>query len=172
MSALGQSHRNLIQGQNVPRDVDALVLVDVSPRYLYGHTTEDAPPEAEFREWTISMSRLTRRLHAVAQFLEEHATPLVTVELGALDWLRAPRRRMTLALAGLYGDWCVRDASVALQTRGHAVVVVKDLCVWDQFLAAGYPAPRCAAEELWPGLGKWIADLSDSIHWDGEPLFT
>ncbi|MBM3130799.1 MAG: hypothetical protein FJ009_19505 [Chloroflexi bacterium] len=101
MSALKRSHRNGIQGQNAPRDVDALVLVDISARFLYGHTREDALPNDEYREWTASLGRLTRRLHVVALFLEEHTTSLITIELGALNWLRAPQRRMMLALAGL-----------------------------------------------------------------------
>jgi|GEM_PF-1980080 len=171
MSALKRSHRNGIQVQNAPRDVDALVLVDVSPRFLYGHTREDALPNDEYREWAASLGRLTRRLHAVALFLEEHATPLITIELGALNWLRAPQRRMMLALAGLYGDWCVREASVHLQARGHKVVVVRDLCVWEHDPVADYPAPVYFADALWPGLGKWIADSSDPVHWDGQPLF-
>jgi hypothetical protein len=172
MSALGRPHRNEIQDQSAPRNVDALVLVDISPRFLYGHTREDALPNDEYREWTVSLGRLTRRLHAVALFLEEHATPLITIESGALNWLRAPHQRMTLALAGLYGDWCVRDMSVHLRKRGHAVIVAKDLCVWEHDPVADYPVPVCSATDLWPGLGKWIADSSDPVHWDGQPLFT
>lgn len=175
MNALKDSRRAALQGENLPRAAlraDAFVLVDVSPRFMYGHTRADPRPDDEFRYWMMSLGRLVRRLHAVALFLEEHDTPRVTIELGALDWLRAPHRRMTLALAGLYGDWCVRDASVCLQARGHTVVVVKDLCVWEHFPVEGYHAPVCAAEELWPGLGEWIADLSDPIHWDRQPLYT
>ncbi len=156
--------------------VDALVLVDISPRWLYGHTGVDAAPPASFQTWVDNLGHLTRRLHATARYLEERQPriPLITVETTSLAWLRMRRCGMTLALAGLYGDACVQHVAARLQTRGHAVVVVRDLCVWDEFPVADYPVPVCGADELWPSLSAWIADncAADPVTWDGQPLWT
>ena len=159
------------------RLVDALVLVDISPRWLYGHTREDACPDGVFHTWTAMLGHLTRRLHAVTRYLEEmfgETIPVATMELETLSWLRMPRRTMTLALAGLYGDACVQQASLLLQARGHSVVVVQDLCVWEEFPVVGYPVTVVAADDLWPDLGAWIAEnfSDDPVSWDGQPLRT
>ncbi len=118
------------------------------------------------------MAHLTRRLHAVAQFLESQPILLVTVELETLNWLRMPQRAMSLALAGLYGDQCVQQAAVDLRKRGHSVVVVRDLCVWSKYPVMDYPVPVLTAVELWPDLGAWIANnfCDDPVSWDGQPL--
>ncbi len=155
--------------------VDALVLVDISPRWLYGHTREDVI-DGDFDGWTRALAQLTRRLHATARFLEEQTpeVPLVAVELTTLTWLRVPRAGATLALGGLYGDACVKQGARQLQTRGHQVVVVSDLCVWEVQPDPSYPAPYVSADKLWPNLPTWVQQnfLQEPIPWDGLPLFT
>ncbi len=158
-----------------PFQPDALVLVDVSPRWLYGHTVTD-PVDGAFYAWTRALAQLTRRVHAVTEYLgEKHPTiSVVTVEQEQLAWFRAPRQKMTLALAGLYGDACVKTAAAQLTRRGHPVVVVADLCVWEEPAGAAYPVPVLTADKLFPGIGAWIAQywLDAPVNWDGQPLFT
>jgi hypothetical protein len=155
---------------------DALVLVDISPRWLYGHTLADQPIDPAFGAWVDALARLTRRLQSLSCFLEETlpAFPLITVEQQHLTWLRAPRQAMTLALAGLYGDQCVMAAAETLARRGHTLVVVRDLCVWENDPPAHYPATVLSAEKAFPGIGAWIAkqDLAPPLHWDGQALYT
>ena len=160
------------QEDNTPA---ALVLVDTSPRWLYGHTIADDVDPA-FGSWCQSLANLVRRLNAVARFLEEQkpAIPVVAVEQEHLRWFRTPHAHMSLALAGLYGDACVKEAARQLRRRGHSIVVIGDLCVWEAPVGPSYPVPVCRAEELWAGIGKWVADLDlhCPISWDGQMLFT
>lgn len=83
---------------------------------------------------------------------------------------------MTLALAGLYGDACVMVAADTLGRRGHAsrIVVVRDLCVWKEDPPALYPAVVLCAENLWSGIGAWVAQmrLDPPVHWDGQAIYT
>jgi hypothetical protein len=155
---------------------DALLLVDISPRWLYGHTRADQPVDSAFGAWVDAFARLTRRLHAVARFFDEtHPSfPIIAVEQQRLTWLRAPRQAMTLALAGMYGDQCVRAAAETLARRGHTIVVVRDLCVWDDDPPAHYPATVLSTENVFPGIGAWIAkqDFAPPLYWDGQPLYT
>jgi hypothetical protein len=166
----------IVETVNTGLSPDALVLVDISPRWLYGHTLADQPVDPAFGAWVDALTRLTRRLHAVARFFDatQPSFPIVTVEQEHLTWLRAPRQAMTLALAGLYGDQCVMAAAETLARRGHTLVVVRDLCVWENDPPAHYPATVLSAEKAFPGIGAWIAkqDLAPPLHWDGQALYT
>ena len=148
-----------------------------------------------FGSWCQALAHFVRRLNAVARFLEEQkpAVPIVAVEQEHLRWFRTPHAPMerpwraarpraahyrrsivSLALAGLYGDACVKEAARQLRRRGHSIVVIGDLCVWEAPVGPSYPVPVCRAEELWAGIGKWVADfdLQCPISWDGQMLFT
>ena len=159
-----------------PASVDAVLLVDISPRYMNGHTRADPETSGTFTDWTLAFAHLVRRLHATARFLEDRASAvaLVTTELATLHWLRVPYRQARLALGGVYGDACVKDAAQILTARGHEVIVLRDLCVWDGPPDTTYPVPLLSADEALPGIAEWIAQEfnNDPIHWDGQPLFT
>jgi len=184
----------IVETVNTGLSPDALVLVDISPRWLYGHTLADQPVDPAFGAWVDALTRLTRRLHAVARFFDatQPSFPIVTVEQEHLTWLRAPRQAMTLALAGLYGDQCVMAAAETLALaglygdqcvmaaaetlarRGHTFVVVRDLCVWEDDPPTHYPATVLSAENVFPGIGAWMVkqDFAPPLHWDGQPLYT
>ena len=162
--------------QRLAHCADALVLVDVSPNWLYGHTIVDLPIDPAFTHWVSALAHLTTRLQAVKRYIEDAGPtiPIVAVEREHLNWLRMPRQKMTLALAGLYGDACVSAAADDLRRRGHTIVVVRDLCVWEEDAHLNYPAILASSEDLWPGIGAWVAARwrEHPVFWDSAPLYT
>ena len=115
----------------------ALVCVDVSPRWMYGHTLQDADEEAYANsfEMRAAMALAHRRLAALMQHVADH-TPLkpITVESVQLSRLRLSdlRRAGTIAVCGVYGDWCVLDVALRLKRRGYSIVILDDVCLWSE----------------------------------------
>jgi hypothetical protein len=162
----------IVETVNTGLSPDALVLVDISPRWLYGHTLADQPVDPAFGAWVDALTRLTRRLHAVARFFDatQPSFPIVTVEQEHLTWLRAPRQAMTLALAGLYGDQCVMAAAETLALAG----LYGDQCVMaaaETLALAGLYGDQCvmAAAETLARRGHTFVVVRDLCVWEDDP---
>ena len=114
----------------------ALLCVDVSPRWMYGHTLQDSEDEAyanatEMRE---AMAFAHRRIAALMQHVVNREDPLtpIVVESEHLNRLRLSDLRHAggMALCGVYGDSCVLDVALRLKRRGYSVAILADACLW------------------------------------------
>lgn len=165
--------------------MDTIVAVDVTPRWLYGHTCLDDPDES-LPEQTLAMARAHQRLN----ILMTEASPgfgnlagvrtVIAVELESLHRYRLlGLKGDRLLLCGVYGDECVFCAARQLRKRGYPVALLEDACLWsaplpvlleDESTAQELnTVPRLRAIDLWPNLADLARDASLPGLWAGEP---
>ena len=165
--------------------MDTIIAVDVTPRWLYGHTCLDDPDEG-LPEQTLAMARVHQRLNILMTagspgFGELHnVRTVVAVELESLHRYRLlGLKGDRLLLCGVYGDECVFCAARQLRRRGYPVALPEDACLWsaplpvllDDERAARElnSVPRLRALDLWPNLAQLADDAELPGLWSGEP---
>ena len=135
------------------RKQPVIVAVDVSPRWLYGHTTLDAIDDDD----QIAMARAHRRLTSLlceADPAGASGTPLPVANFLIVESANVDRvylddyKDRPLLLCGVYGDACVLDVADRLQQRGFTVSLLEDACLW------GYPLDRIDSESSDPRLRR------------------
>ncbi len=153
--------------------IAALLCVDTSPRWLYGHTFTD---ERVDRDMENAVALASQRLTALMQHVASLDLPRpMAVESEQLARLRLDdlRGKGALLLCGAYGDACVLDVADRLCKRGYPVTILEDACLWSaplETLLRESDDPRLAriprrrAVEVFPGLLK-----EDRNLWAGEP---
>jgi hypothetical protein len=117
-----------MQSRN-PRRIAALIMVDVSPRWITGCTIVE--PRCNLDEDSYEMARVAERIGCLARHVEELDVPIIAVESGALDRLEvSDLRGKWIALCGLYGGYCVRESVRWFRARRIRVIQVRDAIVW------------------------------------------
>ncbi len=165
--------------------MDTIVAVDVTPRWLYGHTCLDDPDEG-LPEETLAMARAHQRLNILMTagspgFGELHdVRTVVAVELESLHRYRLlGLKGDRLLLCGVYGDECVFTAAKQLRRRGYPVALLEDACLWSAPLKVLLDDKRTARElnsmlrlralDLWPNLVQLANEAELPGLWEGEP---
>ena len=160
----------------------AIITVDVTPRWLCGHTHRDSDVTADTLAVALAHQRIEALLRAASPecaYLTGVCTALA-VELENLHHIRLlGLKGDRLLLCGVYGDACVLAAARKLKQRGYTVALLEDVCLWSaplpmlleceetaQTLAQ---VPRLKAIDLWPQLAEFAADDSQPGLWAGDP---
>lgn len=168
--------------------MDTIVAVDVTPRWIYGHTCLDETCTDHGSH--ISGSNAMALIHQRLNILMTAGSPgfgelsnvrtVVAVELESLHRYRLlGLKGDRLLLCGVYGDECVFTAARQLRRRGYPVALLEDACLWSAPLAVLLEDEHTARElntvsrwralDLWPNLVE-LADAAElSGLWDGEP---
>lgn len=124
--------------------IAALVAVDVSPLWMYGHTLAGAVTprlpwgDDLYRISTASaqmqMALASERVHDLLAWAYETARlPWFVVEsmhLNRFD-LSDFKGKGALALCGVYGDACVLAAARFYEQQGFEVLILQDACLWE-----------------------------------------
>lgn len=155
----------------------ALIVVDVSPLWLCGHTCLVANPDLDQKAEAVVTQRISdvMALYHDREGGEHHWPTPIAVESQALAHLRIRGLAgKVLGLMGVYGDLCVLEVALALQRRGWPVVIIEDACLWtspldqlldptlDVFKMALTEIPRARANTLWP-------EVTGGAYWRHEP---
>lgn len=159
----------------MPRKMAQLLCIDVSPLWLYGHTSLD---DGRFEPEMLTMARAHRRISDLMHMYQDttHDVPIV-VASEHLDRLKLDdlRDKGVLLICGVYGDLCVLKVADELQKRGFEVIILEDACLWsyspDTVLTGGNELARTRARiecgralEIFPGLADSdAADWSDAL---------
>ena len=165
--------------------MDTIVAVDVTPRWLYGHTCLDDPDEG-LSEQTLAMARAHQRLNILMTagspgFGELHnVRTVIAVELESLHRYRLlGLKGDRLLVCGVYGDECVFCAARQLRKRGYPIALLEDACLWSAPLPVLLEdartarelnrVPRLRALDLWPNLAQLANDAELPDLWAGDP---
>jgi len=129
-----------------PFNIAALLMVDVSPRWLNGHTILDK----NSNEDTLEFAQFVQKASLVCEFLSERHVPLIVVEQAHIERLNVSDLiEKTIAICGLYGGLCIKNVTGWLNQKNIEVIQVVDLIIW--------PPGE-------PPIGKLIADLFPTIR--------
>ena len=163
--------------------MDTLIAVDVTPRWLYGHTLSDPDPIPESAAMAQIHQRLNLLMTAASPGFGDLANvrTVIAVELEHLHRIRLGGLLQDdrLLLCGVYGDECVFSVAKRLRRRSYSVALLADACLWsaplDVLLADAPTArelntvPRLRAIDLWPNLATLAAEANLPGLWAGDP---
>lgn len=168
--------------------MDTIVAVDVTPRWIYGHTCLDeaCTDPGSYISGSSAMALIHQRLNilmtaASPGFRElSNVRTVVAVELESLHRYRLlGLKGDRLLLCGVYGDECVFTTARQLRRRGYPVALLEDVCLWSAPLAMLLEDERTARElstvsrwralDLWPNLVQLADEAELPGLWDGEP---
>lgn len=109
--------------------VAAVLGIDVSPRFLWGHTVKDGNQDQP----AIAMSILAQRLHELSTFLEAEGIPCLFFDLAVLDRVSLDdlREKGRILVCGIYADQCVAECATRLKGQGFSVSVLEDASLWE-----------------------------------------
>ena len=168
--------------------MDTIVAVDVTPRWIYGHTCLDETSAEQ--DGHISGSNAMALIHQRLNLLMTAGSPgfgelsnvrtVVAVELESLHRYRLlGLKGDRLLLCGVYGDECVFTVARQLRRRGYPVALLEDACLWSAPLAMLLEDEHTARElntvsrrralDLWPNLVQLAVEAELPGLWDGEP---
>ena len=108
--------------------ISGLLIVDMSPSWVYGHTILQADESHE----AIAQARTWERVRSLVNYLEGQVglicLPIESryLERICLDDLRCGR----VVVCGIYGDLCVIATALRLQQTGFSPVIFRDACLW------------------------------------------
>jgi hypothetical protein len=153
-----------------------LLAVDVSPRWLCGHTLRERCPDPEQKALALAHDRIADLMGHIDTLgwpppICVESDHFSRVYLDDLKWTR-------IVLCGLYGDRCVSKVARQLQARAFQAVILEDACLWsaplirltdpddpDFYNPELARIPRTCVRRLFPDLGRPARrDL-----WRGEP---
>ena len=162
--------------------MDTLIAVDVTPRWLYGHTQLDSVSTPGSEAMALIHQRLNILMTAGSPGFGEltNGRTVVAVELDNLHRYRLlGLKGDRLLLCGLYDDECVFTAARQLRRRRYPVALLEDACLWsasletlleDALIARELNiVPRLRAIDLWPNLAQLAEDADLPGLWDGDP---
>lgn len=118
--------------------IAAVIGIDVSPRYLWGHTIKDGHQDHP----GLAMSLITQRLHDLASYLEERDIPCLFFDLSVLDQVNLSdlQGKGRILVCGIYADQCVAECAKRLQDAGFPVSVLEDASLWEfPYLKTSWP---------------------------------
>jgi len=164
--------------------MDTIIAVDVTPRWLYGHTRLDSGDGPESDAMALIHQRLNVLMTEGSPGFGNLAgvRSVIAVELDNLHRIRLNGLKGDrLLLCGVYGDECVFETARQLRQRGYEVALLEDACLWSAplpVLLDDEPTarelnqvPRLRAIDLWPNLvdlaGDAIREMPDL--WTGDP---
>lgn len=168
--------------------MDTIIAVDVTPRWMYGHTQldEDEADVPFACDMMLAMAKVSQRLNV----LMTEGSPgfknlagvrtVIAVELENLHRIRLTGLKGDrLLLCGVYGDECVFETARQLRRRGYEVALLEDACLWSAplpVLLEDEPTarelnqvPRLRAIDLWPNLAQLAEDAKMPDVWAGDP---
>ncbi len=167
--------------------MDTIVAVDVTPRWIFGHTCLDevcdkqGRPISEVNAMALIHQRLNVLMTAGSPgFGELHnVRTVVAVELESLHRYRLlGLKGDRLLLCGVYGDECVFTAARQIRRRGYPVALLEDVCLWSAPLPVLLEdertarelntVPRLRALDLWPNLAQLAAEAELPGLWAGD----
>ena len=163
--------------------MDTLIAVDVTPRWLYGHTLLDPDPLPESEAMALAHQRLNVLMTAASPGFEHlpNVRTVIAVELEHLHRIRlgGALKGERLLLCGVYGDECVFEAARRLRRRRYDVAILEDACLWSaplDVLLDDAPTARelnrvsrLRAIDLWPNLAQLADDADLPGLWSGDP---
>lgn len=137
-----------------------IVVVDASPRWLYGNTLRNQDIGWEEKQ----MALIQERLHNLMSYADDHDILCLVVEYSHLDRVKLDDlTQSTIYLAGVYGDECVKAVCDQLREKGFNVKILWDACLWaDQIARDGF----AVAVDLFDGLKEYTDD--DRYLWEGD----
>lgn len=164
--------------------MDTIIAVDVTPRWLCGHTRLDSGDGPESDAMALIHQRLNVLMTEGSPGFSNLAgvRTVIAVELENLHRIRlSGLKGDRLLLCGVYGDECVFETARQLRRRGYEVALLEDACLWSAPLPvllddeptarALNQVPRLRAIDLWPNLvdlaGDAIGEMPDL--WTGDP---
>ena len=170
--------------------MDTIIAVDVTPRWLYGHTQLDVDEKDE--PFTCDMVLAIARIHQRLNVLMTEGSPgfsslagvrtVIAVELENLHRIRlSGLKGDRLLLCGVYGDECMFETARQLRRRGYEVALLEDVCLWSAPLSVLLDdeptarelnqVPRLRAIDLWPNLANLAGDAIREMPdlWTGDP---
>lgn len=116
-----------------PSHIAALIIVDVSPRWLYGFSVVE--PEANVDQESIRLpaivAQVAERIGSLVRHIEDLNLPIIAVESGTVDRLKLDGLKgKTVAECGIYGCCCEKYVANWLKARHVRVVCVRDAIAW------------------------------------------
>ncbi len=149
--------RKAIPNSRNPHHIAGLMMVDASPRWFFGHTVIE--PRRNLEPDSYEMARVAERIGFLARHIEELDLPIIAVESSVIARLCvSDLAGKQVALCGLYGGYCIKEAAGWLRSQAIRVVQVIDAILWPPGIR---PAGRTAAT-LFPSVyfPSWLSKPS------------
>lgn len=136
-----------------------LLAVDCSPRFL---------SDSKYR--IGNENRVFDRINALMMWADNAGLPVFETNTRAIGRLNLyDLRSTTFVLFGFYGDNGVMRAAVELAKRGFSVVVLEDLCLWDE---NGYEFPGESEYKVRRAVSADIFPDCPDIAWQKDNILT